>query len=166
MMIRSRFFTLMFALLGAAFAPGAFAQTGESAGEQSAPSEKAAPSYTDAELQSFVVAAIEVERIKATYIPKLAQNLREQQQVKQAASEEMVKALKQQGMSVDKYQEMMVNVQADPKLAAKVKQYVKEAAPQQKGPEEKAPGQAGPGDESGDQKNPVNPDSRGKAESV
>jgi hypothetical protein len=170
-MIRSKFLTLMFALFGAAFAPGAFAETGESADERSAPSEKAAPSpsYTDAELHSFVVAALEVERIKATYIPKLAENLREQQQVKQAASEEMVQALKQHGMSVDKFQEMLSNVQADPALAAKVNQYLKDSGSQQKGkksPGEKSPDQTSPGDESGDPKGSSSPRAPEKGESV
>jgi hypothetical protein len=161
----------MFALFGAAFAPGAFAETDESAGEQSAPSEKAAPSgsYTDAELHSFVVAALEVERIKATYIPKLAENLREQQQVKQAASEEMVKALKQQGMSVDKFQEMLTDVQTDPALAAKVNQYLKESVSQQKrqkSPDQKTPDQKSPGDESGNQKRPSKLDTPRMGDSV
>jgi hypothetical protein len=71
---------------------------------------------------------LEVERIKSSYAPKLAQNLREQAQVKQAASLELLMALKQQGMSVDKYQEMLSTVQSSPQLAGKVNEYLKQSA--------------------------------------
>jgi len=98
--------------------------------DQFAPSEPAmsAPSYSDQELHSFAVALLEVERIKSAYAPKLAQNLREQAQVKQAASLELLLALKQQGMSVDKYQEMLASVQSNPDLAGKVNEYLKKSA--------------------------------------
>src|SRR5882724_4209931 len=101
-MIRSTFLAATLALLGIAWPPIGLAES-----DESAPPEKPAAPYSDAELRSFAVALLEVDRIKTTYAPKLALTLRAQQQVKQAASAEMVQALKDQGMSVDKYQEML-----------------------------------------------------------
>ena len=118
-MIRSTFLTMILAWSGAVWAPIALAETDDST-PPSTSSEQAAAPYSDAELKSFAVALLEVDRIKTTYAPKLALTLRAQQEVKQAASQEMVQALKQQGMSVDKYQEMLINVQTNPALAGGV----------------------------------------------
>jgi len=136
------------------------AESDESAPEQSASPEKPAAPYSDAELRSFAVALLEVDRIKTTYAPKLALTLRAQQQVKQAASEEMVQALKEQGMSVDKYQEILINVQTNPALAGKVDHYLKESAKQ------KSPDQTNPDDESSDRKGLTKPNRSRKAEEV
>jgi Domain of unknown function (DUF4168) len=132
-MMRSTMLMLIAALasFGVAYTPTLLAQTdsNQSAStDQSAPSEESAPTYSDRELHSFAVALLEVERIKSSYAPKLEQNLREQAQVKQAASLEFLQALKQQGMSIDKYQEMLATVQSNPQLAAKVTEYVKKSA--------------------------------------
>ena len=119
------------ALFSVAYAPSLLAETDaekSAPDDQSAQSEPSSPSYSDQELRSFAVAVLEVERIKSSYAPKLAQNLREQAQVKQAASLELLMALKQQGISVDKYQEMLNNVQSNPELAGKVNEYLKNSA--------------------------------------
>ena len=136
-MMRSSVLTMTLVLFSVAYTPTLFAETGAA---QSAPADQAAPtepstaSYSDQELHSFAVAMLEVERIKSNYAPKLAENLRQQAQVKQAASLELLLALKQQGMSVDKYQEMLTNVQANPPLADKVSEYLKSEAKNGKGP--------------------------------
>jgi hypothetical protein len=131
-MIRSSVLSMTLALFSVAYAPVLFA---EANAEQASPSDQStssdpqsAPTYSDKELRSFSVALLEVERIKSSYAPKLAQNLQEQAQLKQAASVELVLALKQQGMSVDKYQEMLASVQSDPKLADKVNENLKKSA--------------------------------------
>lgn len=132
-MIRSSVLTMTLVLFSVTYAPTLLAETDA---EQSAPADQFAPSepamsppsYSDQELHSFAVALLEVERIKSAYAPKLAQNLREQAQVKQAASLELLLALKQQGMSVDKYQEMLASVQSNPDLAGKVNEYLKKSA--------------------------------------
>lgn len=139
--IRNGVLTMTLAMFGVAYAPALLAETDA---EQSAPSDQSAQSeqpasgsYSDQELKSFAVALLEVERIKSAYAPKLAQNLREQAQVKQAASLELLMALKHQGMSVDKYQEMLSNVQSDPQLAGKVNEYLKQSDAE-KGPSDEA----------------------------
>jgi len=132
-MIRSSVLTMTLVLFSVTYAPTLLAETDAEPSvpaDQFAPSEPAMspPSYSDQELHSFAVALLEVERIKSAYAPKLAQNLREQAQVKQAASLELLLALKQQGMSVDKYQEMLASVQSNPDLAGKVNEYLKKSA--------------------------------------
>jgi len=138
-MMRSSVLTTALVLFSVAYTPALFAASDV---EQSPPADQAAPaqpsasspSYSEQELHSFAVAMLEVERIKSNYAPKLAENLRQQAQVKQAATLELLLALKQQGMSVDKYQEMLANVQANPQLADKVGGYLKSEAKNGKGP--------------------------------
>jgi Domain of unknown function (DUF4168) len=138
-MMRSSVLTMALVLFGVTYTPVLFAETDADQSppaDQAAPAEPSAsaPSYSDRELHSFAVAMLEVERIKSNYAPKLAENLRQQAQVKQAATLELLLALKQQGMSVDKYQEMLANVQANPQLADKVGEYLESEAKNGKGP--------------------------------
>jgi len=117
------------AFFGVVYAPSLLAEADPtSPADQATPSEPSNTAYSDKELQSFAVAVLEVERIKSSYAPKLAQNLREQAQLKQAASLELLLALKQQGMSVDKYQEMLAQVQSRPELADRVNENLKKSA--------------------------------------
>jgi hypothetical protein len=130
-MMRSSVLTMTLALFSVAYAPVLLADDAQqkAPADQSSPSDQqSTPSYSEQELRSFSVAMLEVERIKSSYAPKLAQNLREQAQIKQAASLELLLALKQQGMSVDKYQEMLANVQQDPQMADKVNENLKKSA--------------------------------------
>lgn len=159
--IRSSVLTMTLAAFSVAYTPILLAETDA---DQSAPADQSAQSeqpssssYSDKELRSFAVALLEVERIKSTYAPKLAQNLREQAQVKQAASLELLTALKQQGMSVDKYQEMLATVQSNPQLAGKVNDYIKRSA-----------GDKGTGDDAanGSQEPQADPKSRGDSPSA
>jgi len=136
-MMRSSVLTMALVLFSVAYRPALFAETDAEQSppaDQAAPAEPAAPSYSDQQLHAFAVAMLEVERIKSNYAPKLAENLRQQAQVKQAAALELLLALKQHGMSVDKYQEMLANVQADPQLADKVNEYLESEAKNGKGP--------------------------------
>jgi uncharacterized protein DUF4168 len=129
--IRSSVLAMALAIFSVAYTPLVLAETDaepSTPADPSAQSEQpSSGSYSDQELRSFAVAVLEVERIKSSYAPKLAQNLREQAQVKQAASLELLMALKQQGMSVDKYQEMLASVQSNPQLADKVNDYLKKS---------------------------------------
>ena len=137
MMMRSSVLTMTLVLFGVAYTPALFAETDAAQtppADQAAPAEPSARSYSDQELHSFAVTMLEVERIKNNYAPKLAENLRQQAQVKQAATLELLLALKQQGMSVDKYQEMLDSVQSNPQLAGKVNEYLKSEGKNGKGP--------------------------------
>jgi GTP1/Obg family GTP-binding protein len=122
MRIPSRFLaTTICAALSIGGTPLAFAQSN--------PSEilRSAPSYSDAELKSFAVAALEVQRINDAYLPKLktASTPEEQKQVEKVATDEMVKAVEKEGMSVDKYKEIMNHAQSNPEIADKVMKHIK-----------------------------------------
>jgi hypothetical protein len=123
MMSRSSFPTIIaLALLGSAWAPVTMAQRSQAQVEQSA------PGYSDAELKSFAVAVLQVQRINDAYLPRLqsAKTPEEQQQVKEAASGEMVRAVEKEGISVDKYKEIMTQAQTNPEVAERIKQHIKD----------------------------------------
>jgi len=122
MKVPSRFLAIaVCAAMSIAVAPLSFAQ--------GTPSEtvKPAPSYSEAELKSFAVAALEVQRINDAYLPKLktASTPEEQKQVEKVATDEMVKAVEKEGMSVDKYKQIMNHAQSNPEIADKVMKHIK-----------------------------------------
>lgn len=88
-----------------------------------------APAYSDAELKTFAVAALEVLRINDVYLPKLkmAGSPEEQQLVERTASDEMVKAVEREGMSVAKYKEIMAHAESNPEIAERVIKHMKDA---------------------------------------
>src|SRR5207253_154231 len=116
--------------------------------QPTSPEQQSIPSYSDEEVRSFAVAVLAVEEIKAMYGAKLmaARSRAEQQKLHEAASRDMVKAVKEQGISVDKYKEMLVNAQANPVLAEKVNQNIKEHL-KEPGNQEQVPGNGEPGDQ-------------------
>jgi len=119
----SRFVVMTFcAALGAAWAPTAAAQTAPAVPQS-------APAYSDAELKTFAVAALEVLRINDLYLPKLktASTPEEQQQVEKTAANEMVKAVEKEGLSVAKYKEIMAQAEANPEVAERVMKHMKDA---------------------------------------
>ncbi|MGQ0752531.1 MAG: DUF4168 domain-containing protein [Betaproteobacteria bacterium] len=87
------------------------------------------PAYSDAELKTFAVAALEVLRINDVYLPKLkvAATPQEQQEVERTASDEMVKAVEKEGMSVARYKEIMSHAEAHPDIAQRVIKHMKDA---------------------------------------
>lgn len=124
MATRSSFPTMMtIALLSIASVPVALAQASQ------LPAEQSAPSYSDAELKSFAVALLEVQRINDAYLPQLkaAKTTEEQQQVEEKASQEMEQAVRTKGLSVDKYKEILTRAQSNPEVAERVKQHLKAA---------------------------------------
>jgi hypothetical protein len=122
MKIHTRVLSLLLGLVGFACAPAAFSQT-----LQQPPVAQSASSYSDSELKSFAVAALEVQRINDNYVPKIqsAQSTEEQQQLQQSASQEMVRAVEKEGMSVDKYKEILSHAQTDPAVAERVKEHLR-----------------------------------------
>jgi uncharacterized protein DUF4168 len=102
--------------------PLAVAQSGERIAQ-------AAPSYGDAELKSFAGIVVEVQRIADSYEPKLkaAQTVREQRKVEEAASDEMTRAVTQEGLTVDRYQEILKRSLTDSEVADRIKRHIREA---------------------------------------
>ena len=100
-MIRSTVVTVLFAVLGIVGAMPAWAQT------EAPPSEPTA-GYSDAELKSFAAAAVEVHRINSAYLPKMAEaEPNEQRQLEQKALRETTAAVEKQGLTSDKYDEIL-----------------------------------------------------------
>jgi hypothetical protein len=87
-------------------------------------------SYGEDDLRSFAVAAVKVHRIDSAYTRKMdeAKSDPEKEELEQRASNEMVKAVQSEGLTVDTYQTIASCLDTDPALAEKVKQKIKEVA--------------------------------------
>ena len=120
MMFRS--LTMIAAIVLFALVPAALAQVGQQR-------LGSAQAVSDAELKSFAGIVIEVQRIGDSYHAKreAAQTVREQQQVELAASDELTRAVTQEGMTVERYQEILKETLSNPDLSAKVKLQIKDS---------------------------------------
>ena len=121
--IRTRFLAVTaIALAGVAPVPPAFARADHPAAEQSV------SSYSDTELKSFAIAVLEVQRINNTYLPKLeaAATREEQEQVLQTASDEMTQVVEKNGLSVDRFTQILSHVQMDQGLAERIRKHMQE----------------------------------------
>ena len=90
--------------------------------------EVGAPAYSEAELKSFAVAAVQVQRINLAYSPKLeaAASAEEQQELVQQAKEEVQQAVTGEGLSVARFQEILADARTHPEVAERVKQFLLE----------------------------------------
>jgi len=145
-MVRSTILVLTFAAIGAAPLSASAGQSFSSLPEQSPRSSEEAPSvaelsdgqtsaaepapgYSDAELKSFAGAVVEVHRINDAYIPKLqaAGTPDEEQKLEAAALHEMVQAVEKEGISVEKYEEILTKAQTSRDIALRLKQPLRDA---------------------------------------
>jgi hypothetical protein len=85
------------------------------------------PSFSDAELQTFAEAAKEVQQINQEYQPQMqqAQTPEEQQSIRDEATEKMVEAIEQKGLSVEQYNQIASAAQSDPETAEKINSYLR-----------------------------------------
>lgn len=99
-------------------APGVMAQ---SASQQQA-------AISDADLKAFAVAARDVQKINQDYMPvyQSAQNEQQRATIEQEAMGKMAQSVKDKGMSVEKYNQIVAAAQADPDVARKVDSYAKQ----------------------------------------
>jgi hypothetical protein len=120
----TRYLTIAAIALGIAGAPLASAQIAPP------PAERSANDFTDAELKSFAAAALQVSQINETYLPiyQAAKTPEEQQLVEIKATDEMVAAVRKQGMTVEKYQAILTRAKTNPEVANRVEELIKEAA--------------------------------------
>jgi len=123
------FAAIFCAAIGTASASAALAQAAPGVPRPAPGAPQTAPAYTDAELKTFALAALEVLRINDVYLPKLkmAATPEEQRQVEKTATDEMVKAVEKEGLSVAKYKEIMTHAEANPEIAERVVKHMKEA---------------------------------------
>lgn len=95
--------------------------------------EPAAAQVDDGKLRSFAVAFLEVARVNQVYQSQIeaAQDPDEQRRLQQAAGAEMIEAVDaQQGITVDEYNTIIEQAQADPQLAQRINGHITEAAKQ------------------------------------
>ena len=123
-MVRRSVMTVMLALVGIAGIPLTWAQS------EQAPTEQSKAIYSDAELKSFAAAAVDVHRINSSYLPKLADaRPDEQRQIEKQALQETTRAVEKQGLTSDKYDEILTAAQTKPEVAKKVEQFLNEPRP-------------------------------------
>lgn len=86
--------------------------------------------FSEEDLKSYAVAALQVQQINQNYQPQLqaAGSPEKKQAVQQEAMGKMVQAVQQEGLSVDKYNEISAAIQSDPQVADQVRGYM--SAPQ------------------------------------
>jgi hypothetical protein len=107
-----------------AWAPASLAQA---AGSPAAAEE--VQDYADDDLKTFANALVEVSRINDNYFPiyEAARSPREQEAIELKASEEMVRALQNVGLTVGKYQQIMARARTNPEMANRINEHVKDA---------------------------------------
>lgn len=106
--------------LGLAWAmPAASQSPGPAPEAEETPKAKA---FDASELKSFARAAVKVKKLNEVYIPKLqaARTPEEEQAVRRDATAKMTEAVEQEGLSVDKYNEIYLAARTDPEVADEV----------------------------------------------
>ena len=88
-----------------------------------------AASYGEDVLNSFAMAAVKVHRINSAYTRKMevATSDPEKEELEQRANDEMEKAVENEGLTVDTYQDIASRLDTDPALAENVKHKIKKA---------------------------------------
>lgn len=96
-------------------------------GQQQAGPESQA--YDERDLRSFAAAIVEVERINTDFLPRMeaAGSEAERESVRQQATEKMVEAIEDQGLSLEEYNVIHQSAQHDPDLARDLNTMIEEA---------------------------------------
>jgi hypothetical protein len=121
--MRYRSLCLVFAgLLAMAGFAAPSAAVAQSAAQQQA-------QISDDDLKTFAVAAKEVQRINQDYAPayQSAQTDEQRVAIEGEAMGKMAQAVKDKGLSVEKYNQIVSAAQADPEIARRVDDYAQQA---------------------------------------
>ena len=88
------------------------------------------PTINQQQLQTFATAALEVQRISDDYQSKFeASNTpQERQKIQQEATDKMTKAVEEQGLTVDQYNQVARAAQADANVAKQINDYLRQAS--------------------------------------
>jgi predicted lipid-binding transport protein (Tim44 family) len=106
--------------------------TSSMAGATAAMAQAAAPqqqsAISDQDLKTFAGAAKEVQQINQTYVPayQSAQTDEQRKAIEQEAMTKMSQAVKDKGLTVDKYNQIVQAAQADPQLAQQIDSYARQ----------------------------------------
>jgi hypothetical protein len=111
--------------LAAPVTTGSAAQSSSAAASQPGPGAAAVKEFTDDELKSFAAASLQVEQIGSKWNPRIsdAGNRADEEGLREQAMNEMVTAVRQKGLSVDRYNRIALAVQSDPEIARTVQTY-------------------------------------------
>ena len=87
---------------------------------------QSAGSFSDEELKSFALAAVEIHMINETWLPKLqtATSPEERQEVQKSASAQMQRAVETKGMTIERFEEILSQARANPEVADRVRQHL------------------------------------------
>ena len=98
----------------------AAAQTAAQASPQAGTTE-----FTQDQLKSFAAATLEVEQLHQKYSPQIAaaKEPSEQEAIRGQAIEEMTKAVREEGLSIEEYNGIVSQLYADPEMAKTVEAY-------------------------------------------
>jgi len=85
--------------------------------------------FSETELKQYAMAVLEVMQISQEYRPQMeaASSSDERTAIQSKAGEEMVEAVRGAGLSVETYNQIYNAAQADPNLADKIDEYIREA---------------------------------------
>ena len=112
--------TLAAVALMALASPPAYAQAAD------AEPPAAAPQITDQQLQSYAVVTLEVEKVNKTYQPMInkAPTREEQKTLYDKATQEIVEAIRNSGLSFEQYNQIATLVQSNPEISNEVQEYI------------------------------------------
>jgi len=118
------FATLSALALGSAWAQPALAQASGAAPPADSTSQPS-QSFSPEEIKTFAVASLDVERINDQYQMKLqeAANPDEQQNIAAEAQEQMMQSVEQKGLSVEKYNSIVLAARNDQNLSKQILDY-------------------------------------------
>lgn len=110
------------AVLGAAVAVAPVAVTPAQAQQQ-----QAAPSFSDEQLRSYAEAALKVHEIGTEYHPRIerAQSDQDADQLRAAANEAMIEAVRDQGLTVEEYNQIFTASQTDAAVRSAVEAHMR-----------------------------------------
>ena len=93
----------------------------------------AAPSISDEQLDQFAEAALAVNRIGQQYASQLqaAENEEQAQEIRAEAQEEMVQAVEEEGLTVDRYNEIYAAAENDEEVNAAIQALLQEKQSEQ-----------------------------------
>lgn len=86
-------------------------------------------SVTDQKIASYASAAIEVENLRGAWSKRIvaAESESEQAELRQQANDEMVNAVKEEGLSVEEYNSITEAAQQDPDLRSQITKEIEAA---------------------------------------
>lgn len=120
---RTAAFVAAFALLaGTAAAPALAQQDEPSSSQQESPAQT---DFSQNELESFAKASLEVDRLNKKWVDQIAKAESEEkgQQMRNQAVEEMSQAIRDEGLTVETYNNIFAVAENNPEVASRIKDY-------------------------------------------